>query len=983
MMNMLQLRALVDGHSGYGELLPGRIGSLIGENRPAFLLIQDKLNGAELPLKFVPILDSSRQDGESRPPEGTVSFDDNWRQLIQTAAASVGRVEVKSDDGTWIAVATCFRVGSSAKRVATAAHVAEALLSQGSELDPGVDQQPHGAGFREAQVVFEKRSVEPADQEDTICRIDGIELLHGKLDLMLCHLSEETPSTRNPLLLASHNSLSDDEYLPLAVIGYPTALHESDGEEDEELFEKLLSVNGQKRVGVKRASVGWGYTKGLLNLFENTSLQHDASTLRGSSGSPVISLLTGELVGLHFGGKGDGLRNRCINLSVACRDPALKERIDKHETNPPVHQFEAWEPDDDNIRIGRVLNAHTPVFDGEEFVIGSGSINSSIRFSDNPTVQKDRRDIRDRFYTASLNKPLDQVLPDDEELYLPQLQFRQNECTGFAIANALDRQLMKQERDLAGGVSARMLYETGRLQDEFVDDLPGGSSLRGVIKGFYHNGVCPAEVADKVSSTHWSLSVEMAKAARSITLGAYYRLAPNLPDFQMAIQEAGAVVVSAWLHSGWKEPKKGSIVYKLDRKKSAHAFVLVGYDKDGFIVQNSWDAWGFYRSAPGSEGKSGYAHWSYADWAMNVIDAWVLQLAPRAPGAHNLPLRSYTAYTDPIALDLPVEIAALPEPRRIAIIGHIAHAERTGLVDAGRIGAGQQSLRETALYLSTNKVWEEEKYDAIAFIFHDPFLGAEAAARLSAHLVPRFKAANVYAMNIVYGVDEVRSLTARMNDEANFTRDVSAGIDENLTPYFNRRAKVVGKPLMEAYLQGLEQAAMPGGAIWNIVASLCLEALHRPPEMEVRSRGIHVLSFGAGALAASAVFDNQSGQGFVDEISGDSVKLNSVSLLAPLTYESPSKSYNAPRWAVEDPERILEFQLASACPKDIILPAYDGDWCDLLASMLGPGGYRPRKQSGSSRGPDRLSQIVIDGKTLNKVMKNIVSDSRLTAWQRF
>jgi predicted alpha/beta hydrolase family esterase len=49
-----------------------------------------------------------------------------------------------------------------------------------------------------------------------------------------------------------------------------------------------------------------------------------------------------------------------------------------------------------------------------------------------------------------------------------------------------------------------------------------------------------------------------------------------------------------------------------------HAFAIVGYNDTGFWVQNSWGTkWK----------KSGLALWRYEDWALNVMDAWVVQLA--------------------------------------------------------------------------------------------------------------------------------------------------------------------------------------------------------------------------------------------------------------------------------------------------------------------------------------------------------------------
>ena len=48
-----------------------------------------------------------------------------------------------------------------------------------------------------------------------------------------------------------------------------------------------------------------------------------------------------------------------------------------------------------------------------------------------------------------------------------------------------------------------------------------------------------------------TLTVKRAKAARANTIGAYYRLRPNIVDFHAALNEAGILYVSADVHAGW------------------------------------------------------------------------------------------------------------------------------------------------------------------------------------------------------------------------------------------------------------------------------------------------------------------------------------------------------------------------------------------------------------------------------------------------
>ena len=66
-------------------------------------------------------------------------------------------------------------------------------------------------------------------------------------------------------------------------------------------------------------------------------------------------------------------------------------------------------------------------------------------------------------------------------------------CVGQALAAVVDLQLLataeNAERKFAKS-SARFLFENAKKYDHHLEDSLPGSSLRGAIKGFYHNGVC-------------------------------------------------------------------------------------------------------------------------------------------------------------------------------------------------------------------------------------------------------------------------------------------------------------------------------------------------------------------------------------------------------------------------------------------------------------------------------------------------------------
>src|SRR5919106_1291170 len=180
-------------------------------------------------------------------------------------------------------------------------------------------------------------------------------------------------------------------------------------------------------------------------------------------------------------------------------------------------------------------------------------------------VRPDPIDFRDRCYEPALVAV--QVAlepPDGWPADMIRNQGSEGACTGHALAAVIDVQNARRLAGLARPadlgiprqVSARMLYEMARAHDDLPNDRLPGSSLRGALKGFFHNGVCgEGEAPSLPHEPAWRLEVEMAKAARSCGLGAYFRLRPVLYDYHAALNEVGCVLCSAMLHDGWQAAK--------------------------------------------------------------------------------------------------------------------------------------------------------------------------------------------------------------------------------------------------------------------------------------------------------------------------------------------------------------------------------------------------------------------------------------------
>lgn len=269
-------------------------------------------------------------------------------------------------------------------------------------------------------------------------------------------------------------------------------------------------------------------------------------------------------------------------------------------------------------------------------------------------TRKDAPDLRDREYLpppVSLHpewpmpEHLRQWLPSYAKAGLILDQGQEGACTGFGLAGVVNylRWIQQGMPENLPSVSPRMLYNMARRHDEYGGENYEGSSCRGAIKGWFGHGVCLEEDWPYSSDNRRQPRFGYADRARAHTLGVYYRIKPQaITDLQAAIQAVGAVYVSSFVHPGWSEVSE---VRKLPsghadlpvisfdgtvRQDAGHAYALVGFNPQGFVLQNSWGpSWGAH----------GFAVITYEDWLAHAMDAWVVAmgvpgiLSGRAAGA--------------------------------------------------------------------------------------------------------------------------------------------------------------------------------------------------------------------------------------------------------------------------------------------------------------------------------------------------------------
>ncbi|MBL4740455.1 MAG: C1 family peptidase [Sneathiella sp.] len=361
-------------------------------------------------------------------------------------------------------------------------------------------------------------------------------------------------------------------------------------------------------------------------------------------------------------------------------------------------------------------------------------------------VRPDPPDIRDRLYEPALVQLLPKL--DNSALGKPLNQGKEGACTGFGLAAVIN--ILNAARNKSFLASPRMLYEMAQRNDMWPGQDYSGSSCRGAIQGWRNMGVC--------SDTDWPyevdvpghLTVERARRARSNTVGAYYRLRPEIGDYHAALNEVGAIFVSASVHKGWHNPvskrNRLSVIRPTNAMTGGHAFAIVGYTRLGFIVQNSWgEKWG----------TKGCALWRYEDWQENVRDGWVFRLALSTPSIFS---------KQPVISDTGTTQLFQSSPKRFEIAGHFAHFDDGKYSTKGKYHTEKADIQETTENLEKSLIDNPDKYKHLVFYAHGGLNSTKDSAIRIAKMKDGFKRNSIYPFHIMYDTglaEEIKDLIIR------------------------------------------------------------------------------------------------------------------------------------------------------------------------------------------------------------------------------
>jgi Trypsin-like peptidase domain len=244
------------------------------------------------------------EDGHFRPPKPPWEKLEDHRPAIESALRSVGRVELEGHP-EYDVVGTGFLVGDDI--VMTNRHVAKYFLV-------GPPDWSFEQGIT-ARIDFNEEFLAGEPREFAIREVIGVSL---DLDIALFRVdADDSAAGTLPPPLALADTVGAAEGADVYVIGFP--LNDPDPGTNAEALHRIFS----DLYGVKRVQPG------KVTGFDPVrhEIVHDCSTLHGNSGSCLIELESGGVIGVHR--RGRYLRgNFAVSLPDAREDPAvLKARL--------------------------------------------------------------------------------------------------------------------------------------------------------------------------------------------------------------------------------------------------------------------------------------------------------------------------------------------------------------------------------------------------------------------------------------------------------------------------------------------------------------------------------------------------------------------------------------------------------------------------------------------------------------------------------
>jgi hypothetical protein len=512
-------------------------------------------------------------------------------------------------------------------------------------------------------------------------------------------------------------------------------------------------------------------------------------------------------------------------------------------------------------------------------------------------ARPDRLDLRDREYTPNVIS-LPQQWPDDGDIrrLLPRYcksglvldQGEEGACTGFGLACVVNYLHWRVALDNGSGrarqpaVSPRMLYHLARFYDEWPGEDYDGSSCRGALKAWHKHGVCSDGLwpyRDAAGHVRFLKPHDTwAEDALTRRLGVYYRVnRSSVVDMQAAIREIGAIYVSCDVHDGWAiQARRKSItghpslpvVNPLKKADSlgGHAFALVGYNKTGFVVQNSWGlVWG----------NCGFGVLPYEDWVKHGTDAWVAALGVPSgaakPSGVPVPSKEKTVIARAGSITFTSSAATQPPPKVSKEVARwTAEEAYRHTIVMGNDGEvinrilthenGASCMRDLVCDQPLRFWGKAAKPRHIAIYAHGGLNSEDASVQRIQTLAPYFKANGVYPVFLTWRTGPTETLAGILEDELKKVPrpegdigDLFERVKETAAEVLDRTVEVLARPAAKPIWSQMKQNAASAVAEsrgCTMLADALLQLKRQAPQAQ-----IHFVGHSAGSIILGHLLD--------------------------------------------------------------------------------------------------------------------------------
>jgi hypothetical protein len=438
-------------------------------------------------------------------------------------------------------------------------------------------------------------------------------------------------------------------------------------------------------------------------------------------------------------------------------------------------------------------------------------------------------------YRPALVRLEDELLPNRDYLHIWD-QGNEGACTGFGLAAVINYLLRDRGGPPDEAVSPRMLYEMAKHHDQWPGEAYEGSSARGAMKGWHKNGVCSESAWPYQPHEPGFLTRERQQSALKCPLGAYYRIMRRQSDLHAALAETQVVFATAQTHSGWQNVQNGRISFGPgEQAAGGHAFAIVGYTREGFIIQHSWgEGWGGVTIRGVTY--PGCAIWQYADFDENLWDAWVARLA--------LPLESMealaagtTRYTERPGGG--TEAAPNVKPPRPSIREHYIHIDDGQFDNTGDYYSNPGEVRQIIHDVLTDRP------PHILLFAHGGLNNAGSGAARVARWRQIFQANRIHEIHFIWETGFTEELTDILRSKLDLTERRASSFSGWWDNVLERFTQPVGSALWTEMQSDAERAFRPGNAGDRFVSWL-IEAMKQIPGRELPQ--IHLAGHSAGSI---------------------------------------------------------------------------------------------------------------------------------------